>query len=193
MSVSHPDKQTLRRESLARRAAILEGTRKKAAAALAERALPFLDLPAPLAISGYYPFGDELDILPLLRRLIADGHTIGLPVTRKGQPLTFRLWTPETRMVRGVLGIPRPPDDAPEVTPSVLLVPLAAFDGRGYRIGYGGGFYDRTLSQLRASGPVTAVGVAFAEQQVERVPNEPHDEPLDWMLTPDGAYSLEQG
>lgn len=193
MSVSHPDKETLRRESLARRAAISEDQRKQAAAALAETGLSFLDLPGPVAVSGYYPVGDELDVMPLLRRLIGEGHTIGLPVTRKGQPLIFRAWTPETRMARGAMGIPAPPDDAPEVTPVVLLVPLAAFDDRGYRIGYGGGFYDRTLSHLRAAGAVTAVGVAFAGQQVDRVPNEPHDEPLDWMLTPEGAYRVGRG
>ena len=190
MTLTTLDKQALRRESLARRASIPEATRKTAAAALAERALSFLELPEAVAVSGYHPFGDELDILPLLRRLIADGHSVGLPVTRKGQPLTFRAWTPELEMVRGAMGIPAPPDDAPEVTPAVLLVPLAAFDARGYRIGYGGGFYDRTLARLRAAGPVTAVGVAFAEQQVDRVPNEPHDEPLDWMLMPDGAFRV---
>jgi len=187
------DKETLRRESLARRASLHRDRRDKAAAALAYTALSFLELAEPAIISGYYPFGDELDCLPLLTRLIGEGHTIGLPVTRKAQPLIFRAWTPETRMARGALGIPRPPDDAPEVTPSVLLVPLAAFDDRGYRIGYGGGFYDRTLAKLRAAGPVTAVGVAFAEQQIERVPYEPHDEPLDWMLTPDGAFRVGLG
>jgi len=193
MTVPHLDKQTLRRESLARRAAIPEDTRKQAAAALADAGLSFLDLPGPAIISGYYPVGQELDVRPLLNRLIQEGYTIGLPVTRKDQPLIFRAWTPETRMARGALGIPRPPDDAPEVTPVVLLVPLAAFDQRGYRVGYGGGFYDRTLAKLRAAGPVTAVGVAFAEQQIERVPAEPHDERLDWMLTPDGAFRVRLG
>ncbi len=193
MTLTRLDKPALRRESLARRAAIPHDTREQAAAALAERALSFLDLPELVAVSGYYPCGDELDVMPLLRRLIGEGHTVGLPVTQKGQPLIFRAWTPETRMARGVLDIPVPPEDAPEVTPVVLLAPLAAFDDRGYRIGYGGGFYDRTLAKLRASGPVTAVGVAFAEQRVDRVPNEPHDEPLDWMLTPEGAYRVGRG
>jgi len=193
MTVTDLDKQALRRESLARRAAIPEDTREQAAAALAEAGLSFLDLPGAATVSGYYPFGDELDCLPLLRRLIGEGHKIGLPVTRKGQPLIFRAWTPGTRMARGAMGIPRPPDDAPEVTPSVLLVPLAAFDDRGYRVGYGGGFYDRTLAKLRAAGPATAVGVAFAAQRVDRVPNEPHDEPLDWILTPEGAHRVGRG
>jgi 5-formyltetrahydrofolate cyclo-ligase len=190
MTVSDLDKQALRRDSLARRAAIPQHKHEQAAAMLAETGLSFLDLPGAVTVSGYYPFGDELDCRPLLRRLIGEGHTIGLPVTRKGQPLTFRAWTPETQLVRGAMGIPAPPDDAPEVTPVVLLVPLAAFDARGYRIGYGGGFYDRTLAKLRAARPVMAVGMAFAEQQVDRVPNEPHDEPLDWMLMPDSALRV---
>lgn len=188
MTAGIADKQALRRASLARRAAIPREQREAAAAALAEISLSFLDLRRPVVVSGFHPVGEELDIMPLLRRLIADGHTIGLPVTRKDQPLIFRRWTPETPMESGAMGIPWPSKAAPEVTPSVLLVPLAAFDNRGYRIGYGGGFYDRTLAELRAQGPVTAVGVAFAEQEVERVPAEPHDEPLDWMLTPEGAY-----
>jgi len=191
MTVPHLDKQTLRRESLARRAAIPEDTRKQAAAALADAGLSFLDLPGPAIISGYYPVGQELDVRPLLNRLIQEGHTIGLPVTRKDQPLIFRAWTPDTEMTKGSMGIPRPARDAPEVSPSVLLVPLAAFDDRGYRVGYGGGFYDRTLAKLRAAGTVTAVGVAFAEQQIERVPDEPHDERLDWLLTPEGAMAVE--
>jgi len=193
MTAGIADKHALRRESLARRAAIPKAQRESAATALAATGLSFLHMSEASVVSGYYPFGDELDVRPLLRRLLGEGHTIGLPVTRKNQPLIFRAWTPELEMVRGALGIPRPPDDAPEVTPAVLLVPLAAFDDRGYRIGYGGGFYDRTLAKLRAAGPVTAVGVAFAEQRVDRVPNAPHDEPLDWMLTPDGAFRVGLG
>ncbi len=191
MTAGIADKRTLRRNAIERRAEIPAEAREYAAAALERIGLSFLDLPGPTIISGYYPVGEELDVRPLLIRLIGEGHTIGLPVTRKDKPLIFRAWTPETKMTRGAMGIPRPTCDAPEVTPSVLLVPLAAFDDRGYRIGYGGGFYDRTLAKLRAAGPVTAVGVAFAEQQVDRVPEEPHDEQLDWLLTPEGAMAVE--
>jgi len=191
MTAGSADKQALRHAALSRRAALPVETRVRAAEAVGEIGLSFLDLPGPTIISGYYPVGEELDVRPLLIRLIGDGHTIGLPITRKDQPLIFRAWTPETKMTQGSMGIPRPTCDAPEVTPSVLLVPLAAFDSRGYRVGYGGGFYDRTLAKLRASGPVTAVGVAFAEQQVERVPAEPHDERLDWLLTPQGLMAVE--
>ncbi len=193
MTAGIADKLTLRREALARRAGIAPATRERAAAALERIGLSFLDLSGPGVISGYHPIGEELDVLPLLIRLLGEGHTVGLPIVRKDRPLIFRRWTPETEMVRGAMGIARPPDDAPAVVPSVLLVPLAAFDARGFRIGYGGGYYDRTLRQLRAQGAATALGVAFAEQEVERVPDEPHDERLDWILTPEGAVAVEAG
>ena len=191
MTVGIVDKQALRHAALSRRAALPVEQRVRAAEAVGEIDLSCLDLNGPTIISGYYPVGEELDVRPLLIRLIGEGHTIGLPITRKDQPLIFRAWTPETEMTRGAMGIPRPTDASPEVVPSVLLVPLAAFDARGFRVGYGGGFYDRTLAKLRASASVTAVGVAFAEQQVERVPNEPHDERLDWLLTPEGVKGVE--
>ncbi len=191
MTAGIADKLTLRREALARRAAIAPEARERAAAALERIGLSFLGLRGPAVISGYHAIGEELDVLPLLGRLIREGHEIGLPVVRKDRPLIFRRWTPETEMVRGAMGILRPSPEAPEVRPSVLLVPLAAFDTRGFRVGYGGGYYDRTLSNLRAQDSVTAVGVAFAEQEVERVPDEPHDERLDWMLTPEGARRVE--
>lgn len=191
MTAGLADKQTLRREALARRAVLPAETCARAADALAGIGLSFLDLRGSTVISGYYPIGEELDVRPLLIRLIGEGHIIGLPVTRRDKPLIFRRWTPETETVRGAMGILRPTRDAPEVTPSVLLVPMAAFDARGYRIGYGGGYYDRTLAKLRAEGPVTAVGVAFAQQQVERVPDEPHDARLDWILSPEGAQPVE--
>jgi len=191
MTAGIVDKQALRHAALSRRAALPVEQRVRAAEAVGEIDLSCLDLNGPTIISGYYPVGEELDVRPLLIRLIGEGHTIGLPITRKDQPLIFRAWTPETEMTRGAMGIPRPTDASPEVVPSVLLVPLAAFDARGFRVGYGGGFYDRTLAKLRASASVTAVGVAFAEQQVERVPNEPHDERLDWLLTPEGVKGVE--
>jgi 5-formyltetrahydrofolate cyclo-ligase len=191
MTAGIVDKQALRHAALSRRATLPVEQRVRAAEAVGEIGLSFLDLPGSTIISAYYPVGEELDVRPLMIRLIGEGHTIGLPITRKDQPLIFRAWTPDTEMTQGSMGIPRPTRDAPEVSPSVLLVPLAAFDNRGYRVGYGGGFYDRTLAKLRASGPVTAVGVAFSEQQVERVPDEPHDERLDWLLTPEGVMAVE--
>ncbi len=142
--------------------------------------------PAPgTAVSGYWPIGDELDCRPLLHRLVAAGSVVGLPVVvARRAPLAFRAWTPGAAMAAGVLAIPVPAGDAAAVVPSVLIVPLLAFDRSGYRLGYGGGYYDRTLAALRASGgPVLAVGYGFAAQEVAAVPHDDTDQRLDWIVT----------
>ena len=142
--------------------------------------------PAPgTAVSGYWPVGDELDCRPLLHRLVAAGCVVGLPVVvARRAPLAFRAWAPGAAMAAGVLAIPVPAGDAAAVVPSVLIVPLLAFDRSGYRLGYGGGYYDRTLADLRASGgPVTAVGYGFAAQEVAAVPHDDTDQRLDWIVT----------
>jgi 5-formyltetrahydrofolate cyclo-ligase len=97
--------------------------------------------------------------------------------------LIFRAWTTDTVLVRGLYGILEPSSDAEEVEPDIVLVPLAAFDQRGHRLGYGGGYYDRTLQGLRRSKRITAAGLAFSVQQMDRVPEDAHDEPLDLVLT----------
>ena len=142
-------------------------------------------LPPGAVISGYWPVEHELDVRPLLEHAHSRGHRLGLPVVvGRRRPLTFRVWAPGEALVDGRFGIPTPPADAPEVVPGLLLVPMLAFDDAGYRLGYGGGFYDRTLARLRALGPATvAVGVAFAAQRVDRVPHHDHDQPLDWIVT----------
>jgi 5-formyltetrahydrofolate cyclo-ligase len=135
-------------------------------------------------VSAYWPMGDELDPRPLIHRIQAAGHTIGLPVVvAKGAPLIFRDWTPETRFVPGGFKTEVPEATAPEVVPTVLLVPLLAFDLKGYRLGYGGGFYDRTLTKLRAAGKITAIGFAYEGQLVGEVPRADYDQPLDAILT----------
>ena len=141
--------------------------------------------PAPgTAVSGYWPVGDELDCRPLLHRLVAAGCIVGLPVVvARRAPLAFRAWTPGAVMVPGVLAIPVPADDARPVVPSVLVVPLLAFDQSGHRLGYGGGYYDRTLAALRAGGGALAVGFAFAAQEVAAVPHDDTDQRLDWVVT----------
>lgn len=147
-------------------------------------------LPAgPLA--GYWPFGDELDPRPLLRHAHADGRTLALPVCGpRGTPLTFRRWTPGAPLAPGRYGIAEPGPEAPAVVPAALLIPLLAFDRAGRRLGYGAGYYDRTLASLRTAGPVLAIGVAYAAQEVERVPAGIHDELLDWIVTETGAICV---
>jgi 5-formyltetrahydrofolate cyclo-ligase len=153
---------------------------------LAAIGLDFLGL-APAVVSGFTPFGAEIEVVPLMARLAGEGWRTALPVVAgRDLPLVFRAWVPGEPTAAGAWSIPVPLDTAPVVVPDVLLVPMLAFDGQGYRLGYGGGFYDRTLAELRARKPVVAVGVAFSGQEVAHVPREAHDEPLDWILTETG-------
>jgi 5-formyltetrahydrofolate cyclo-ligase len=138
-------------------------------------------------VSGFASMPDELNVWPLLRRLRGADILLALPVVEgKGRPLVFRAWAPGDAMDKGVWGIPQPKADKPVLEPDILLVPLLAFDRRGGRLGYGGGFYDRTLAGLRARKPIAAVGLAYDEQQVDAVPHLDYDERLDWVLTPSG-------
>ena len=140
-------------------------------------------------VSGFWPFGSEINIVPLLEMLAGQGLRICLPVVvAMGKPLVFRAWQPGDDLVPGKWNIPVPADTQPEMTPDVLLVPLLAFDRQGYRLGYGGGFYDRTLEKLRAHGPVKAIGVAYRAQQVDAVEHDSLDQPLDGVLTEQGYF-----
>lgn len=183
-------KRALRAEMQARRERAHADAGAGAGARLRDGVLGALasELKRVNCVSAYYPIGGEIDPLPLYAALLARGLTGGLPVVvGKGKPLLFRRWRPGDALVPGVLGIGVPPSDAPMVEPDLLLVPLLAFDRRGYRLGYGGGFYDRTLAARRARGPVLAIGVAFAAQEIPTVPVGPGDQRLDWIATERGA------
>lgn len=131
-------------------------------------------------LSGYMPMRTEIDPLPAMA---AHQGPVGVPViVAKAQPLRFREWTPGCALVAGEFGALIPAEGG-WLEPQVLIVPLMAFDARGYRLGYGGGFYDRTLEGLRARGPVLAVGFAFAAQEVEAVPIDATDQRLDMIVT----------
>lgn len=139
---------------------------------------------APL--TGYLPIRTEIDPRPVMA---AHPGPVGVPVIPGPvQPLLFRRWTPDCPLVEGAFGA-MIPETGDEITPRVLIVPMLAFDRRGFRLGYGGGFYDRTLERLRARGPVTAIGFAFAAQEVEAVPIEPTDQPLDLIVTEKGVIT----
>lgn len=180
-------KRRLREQAKAARALLSPAKRAEGSARIAERGLDFLGRSPPAIASAFLAIGEEINPGPLMARLHREGWQVALPVmVGKGKPLQFRAWTPGAALRTVMWGIREPEESAPVVEPDVLLVPLLAFDRSGRRLGYGGGFYDRTLQRLRALKPVTAVGLAFASQEVDAVPHLDYDERLDWVLTPEG-------
>jgi 5-formyltetrahydrofolate cyclo-ligase len=182
-------KQALRVAMRTLRAGIDANARAAAATAVAGTGLAFL---APLrrgtVVSAFAPLPDELRIWPLLRRLVRERFVLALPVMQgKRRPLIFRAWKAGDAMHRRVWGIAEPKPDKPVLEPDIVLAPLLAFDHSGWRLGYGGGYYDRTLGALRARKPIIAVGVAYDQQAVDAVPHLDYDQRLDWVLTPSGA------
>jgi 5-formyltetrahydrofolate cyclo-ligase len=176
-------KAELRREAVVRRDALPAEARKAAAETIAARAFPQNITPGRI-VSGFMPLKSEVNPLPLMQRLSEDGAQLALPrIVGRGSPLSMRAWTFGDPLDRGQWGIREPKPDAPEVDPDILLVPLLAFDRAGYRIGYGAGYYDMTIKRLRELKAVTAIGVAFAVQEVPRVPTTDRDERLDLVLT----------
>jgi len=182
---AHPytDKAALRREALARRDAMPGDARAAAAEAIAARPFP-VPVGAGTIVSGFFPIRSEINPLPLMRRLAAAGAGLALPVVAgRGQPLTLRAYAFGDALGAGQWGIREPLPGAPEVIPDVMLVPLAAFDRSGHRIGYGAGYYDMTIAKARARKTVTALGIAFAAQEIDKVPATPRDQRLDFVLT----------
>ncbi|MSP50397.1 MAG: 5-formyltetrahydrofolate cyclo-ligase [Alphaproteobacteria bacterium] len=178
-------KRRLRAEAIERRKRLADPSAGPKLAQSVRRLGPFR---AGAAVSGFYPMPPEIDVLPTLAWFAGRGHKVALPVVvGRKQPLIFRAWSPGTPIERGGLGIPFPSAESPEIVPEILMVPLLAFDRRGFRLGYGGGYYDRTLADLRARGPVLAIGVGFAFQEVEAVPDAPDDQPVDAIATESGA------
>jgi 5-formyltetrahydrofolate cyclo-ligase len=176
-------KTSLRRDAVARREAVPADIRRAGAEAIAGRKFPVC-ITATTIISGFMPLKSEINPLLLLKKLAEAGATLALPVVAgPGKPLIMRAWRWGEPLDEGVWGIREPKPEAPEVEPDILLVPLLAFDRAGNRIGYGAGYYDMTIARLRARKPVTAVGIAFAIQEVAAVPATPRDERLDLVLT----------
>lgn len=184
-------KRIARAEARLRRAAA-HAASPDGAAGVRDAALAGLPVPPGAVVSGYWPLGDELDPRPLMLALAERGARLALPVVEaRGLPLGFRAWRPDDEVRPGSFGIPEPRPEAGEVSPRVVLVPMLAFDPSGHRLGYGGGFYDRTLASLRARGRILAVGLAYAGQEVARVPVGPHDQPLDWVVTEVAAMEMD--
>jgi 5-formyltetrahydrofolate cyclo-ligase len=177
-------KDDLRRSALTRRDAIPAATRAAAAEALAARYFPVEFSPGTI-ISGYSPLQSELNPVPLMRKLADAGATLALPVVvGRGKPLLMRSFAFGQPLTTGVWGIREPLPDAPEVYPHILLVPLAAFDRKGHRIGYGAGYYDMTINRLRVlNKSLITIGLAYHVQNVAVVPITPRDARLDLVLT----------
>ncbi len=181
------DKTTARAAARAVRDALTDPTLRADAARAVRDRVAALGIPAIIqggCVGGYWPLGSELDVRPAMLHLHQAGCALALPVSGpRGTALTFRDWDPDAPMAAGRYGIQEPGADRPMLRPCALLVPLLAFDRRGGRLGYGAGYYDRTLAALRAGGPVLALGVAFAAQERDAVPCDAHDEAMDWIVT----------
>lgn len=179
-------KTDLRTTVLARRAALSPAEREAAAQTLVDQ-IPNLALPdTPCLISGFWPIRDEIDVRPLMSALAAAGHRLALPVIGANRHLSFRQWSSGTPLVPAGFGTSEPGPDCPACDPAILLVPLVAFDREGARLGYGKGHYDGAIRRLADDGPVRTIGVAFATQEIDVVPMEPHDRCLDAVLTEAG-------
>ncbi len=175
-------KAELRGQALDKRDALPPEERAAAAETIAARAFPLAV--AGKIVSGFMPLKSELNPIPLMRKLADAGAQLVLPaIAGHGKPLIMRAYTFGDELARGQWGIREPKPEAAEVAPDILLVPLAAFDRAGHRIGYGAGYYDTTIAALRAKKKVTGVGLAFAAQEISEVPSTPRDEALDLVLT----------
>jgi len=176
-------KAELRREAVARRDAVPADARQAAAEAIAALKFPVAVEPG-MIVSGFMPLKSEISPLPLMKKLAQAGARLALPVIAgRGNPLIMREWNFGGALDRGQWGIREPKPEAAEVAPDILLVPLLAFDRAGHRIGYGAGYYDMTIAGLRAQESITAIGIAFAAQEVAKVPTTERDARLDLVLT----------
>lgn len=178
-------KRALRTTMSSWRAGLTADERRAGADGLLEQFRRERPIETPTVVSGFWPMTEELDIRPLMIELFNEGCQLGLPVvTGKGQPLVFRAWRPGDPLEAGVFNTLHPSPRRETVEPDALIVPLLACDEQGWRLGYGGGFYDRTLRGLRRRKTILAMGVAFDDQLLpETVPHGPDDERLDWLLT----------
>jgi 5-formyltetrahydrofolate cyclo-ligase len=190
MTIEMPDavqtqneKAALRDAALALRDALAPAERQAAAETIAARAFPLKVTPG-MIVSGFSPMKSEINPLPLMRKLGDAGAQLALPaIAGRGHPLIMRAWSFGAPLKNGQWGIREPTPEAAEVAPDILLVPLAAFDRSGHRIGYGAGYYDMTIRSLRAKKPIVAIGLAFAAQEIPKVPATDRDERLDLVLT----------
>jgi 5-formyltetrahydrofolate cyclo-ligase len=186
-----PTKAAIRKRILAKRNAASAEWRARAAADIARHALPLAASGPGGPVAGYWPYRSEADPRPLMRLLAAHGRPLALPVIEHPH-IVFRRWIEGVDLVDAGFGTLGPDPSADEVQPAILLVPLAAFDARGNRIGWGQGHYDRVIERLASAGELLSIGVAFSFQEVDAAPAEPHDRPLDAVVTERGLRDLRQ-
>jgi 5-formyltetrahydrofolate cyclo-ligase len=189
------EKARIRADARAKRDALSSGLGAAAAVGVAARFMSNPELVAltgiGVVVSGYMPLGSEVDPQLLLRRIGARGSVTCLPdVASAVTPLVFRRWDAGDALETGAYGIQVPGQAAEPVSPTLLLVPLLAFDRGGHRLGYGGGFYDRTIAGLRGVREITTVGLAFSDQLRDDLPVGPHDMRLDWIVTESAALHV---
>lgn len=184
-------KQELRKNARARRAELA-----RALPDFAEWIVKFADeiaMPASTTLGFYWPLRDEADPRLLAEAFAARGHELALPrIPAKDAPLGFHRWRQSDATLVNAFGITEPLEDADAVTPSVVLVPLLAFDAEGYRLGYGAGYYDRTLEAIKAKMRALAIGIAYSGQEVSELPRRSYDQKLDAVLTEHGLRHFHQ-
>ncbi len=184
MPTAEEFKADLRKTSLQRRDKLSPDARQAAAAAVATMPLP-VEVTPGMIVSGYSPLQSEINPIPLMHKFADAGAQLALPVVvGKGKPLIMRAYAFGQTLDKGVWGIREPKSEAPEVYPDIMIVPLAAFDRKGHRIGYGAGYYDMTIHRARVlNSSVIAIGLAYHAQHVAVVPITPRDARLDYVLT----------
>ena len=193
MNPSANNKDAQRQAAFQKRLRVQTAAAKQAAQQMIENFLrDVLPLKEGAVIAGYWPVHGEIHVLPLLVQLQHKGYACALPqMGQKNMPLVFRSWNEKTPMRTNAYQIKEPdPAKSPIVRPDVLIVPMLAFDAAGHRLGYGMGFYDATLRQLKAQGPVLAVGVAYDVQKVEKVPAESTECLMDIIVTDKKTYKI---
>ena len=183
-------KAALRIKARSARSAVLNSGRSDAAKAVADHFFRAIDLKPGEIVAGYWRIKDEMDCQPILVRLMDSFQLVCLPVViGDDQPLDLRLWEQGAPLYEAGFGTLAPSELAPRVEPDIVLMPLLGFDRRGTRLGYGGGYYDRTLERL--SKRPKLVGIAFSIQELEDIPRDAHDVPLDTIVTETGVRHFE--
>jgi 5-formyltetrahydrofolate cyclo-ligase len=188
------------RAEMKKRRAVLASAQPTAGDQLVKAALSAVEVfgsDAQAIIAGYWPIQSEINPLPLLHKLADSGRAVALPAliadvaAFNGHRMVFRQYRPGMDLSAGPFGIRQPPETEPECLPDIILTPFLAFDLKGNRLGYGGGYYDRALSFIRAQKRCMAIGLGFAGQQIEDVPHEAFDQPLDIIITEAGVLRLD--